>query len=87
MKKYQVTISKTAGRELRNFSRNIIANIYTKMQSLADNPRPHGCTKLEGYGEPLWRVRVGGYRIVHSVDDVICVVDIRHVGNRKDIYR
>ena len=87
MKKYRVTISKVAGRELRHFSKNIIEKLYTKMQSLSDNPRPHGCTKLEGYDESLWRVRVGDYRIVYSVDDVICIVDIRHVGNRKDIYK
>jgi len=57
------------------------------MQSLSDNPRPHGCTKLEGYNEALWRVRVGDYRIVYSVDDVVCIVDIRRVGNRKNIYQ
>ena len=87
MKKYGVTISKAAGRELRQFPKNIIEKIYTKMQSLSDNPRPPGCTKLEGYSESLWRVRTGDYRIVYSVDDVVCIVEIRHVGNRKNIYQ
>ncbi len=86
MKKYQVIISKVAGKELRQFPKNVIEKVYTKMLSLADNPRPNGCKKLEGYNENLWRVRVGDYRIIYSVDDIICIVDIRHVGNRKDIY-
>lgn len=86
MKKYRVIISKVAGKELRQFPKNVIEKIYTKMLSLSDDPRPHGCKKLEGYSESLWRVRVGDYRIIYSVDDIICIVDVRHVGNRKDIY-
>jgi mRNA interferase RelE/StbE len=87
MKKYEVIISKAVGKEIRDFPKNEIGKIYSKMQSLADDPRPNGCKKLEGNTENLWRVRSGDYRIIYSVDDVICIVDIRHIGNRKDIYR
>jgi len=87
MKKYQVVISKAAGNELRRLPKNEIARIYSKMQSLADNPRPPGCKKLEGSKEGLWRIRVGNYRIIYSIDDSVCVVDIQYVGDRKDIYR
>jgi len=87
MKKYQVIISKVAGKELRMFPKDAIGKIYAKMQTLSDEPRPNGCKKLEGYNENLWRVRVGDYRIIYSVDDVIYIVEIRHIGNRKDVYR
>ena len=87
MKKYQVIISKIAGKELRLCPKHMIAKIFSKMQSLADDPRPAGCKKLEGYNENLWRIRVGDYRIIYSIDDVIQIVDVRHIGNRKDIYQ
>ncbi|MES2703077.1 MAG: type II toxin-antitoxin system RelE/ParE family toxin [Bacteroidota bacterium] len=86
MKKYQVIISKSAGKELRQFPREVISKVYLKMQTLGDNPRPQGCKKLEGYKEDMWRVRAGDYRIIYSIDDVVCIVDIRHIGNRKDVY-
>ncbi|MDQ2851517.1 MAG: hypothetical protein M3Y49_12425 [Actinomycetota bacterium] len=30
---------------------------------------------------------MGNYRIVYVIDDGVRVVDVRHVGHRKDIYR
>ncbi len=87
MKKYNVVISKVASRELKSLSKEIIPVLYSKMLSLSENPRPAGCKKLKGYKEDIWRIRIGDYRISYSIDDIICVVDIRHVGNRKDIYR
>ncbi len=87
MKKYQVIISKVAGKELRQLPKDIIGRMYGKMQSLSDDPRPSGCKKLEGYSEALWRIRVGDYRIIYTVEDSICIVDIRSIGDRKNIYR
>ena len=87
MKKYQVIISKVAGKELRDLPKHEIGRIYAKMQSLSDDPRPTGYKKLEGNTEGLLRVRVGDYRIIYTIDDLIYIVDVRHIGNRKDIYR
>ncbi len=87
MKKYQVVVSNVASRELRNLPREVIPVVYEKMLSLSDNPRAVGCVKLSGSKEAIWRVRSGDYRITYSIDDIVRIVDIRHVGNRKDIYR
>jgi len=87
MNKYQVIISKVAGKELRQLPKETIARLYEKMQSLSGDPRPSGCKKLEGYKENIWRIRVGDYRIIYSIDDIIYIVDIRHVGHRRDIYK
>lgn len=87
MKTYQVIISKAAGKELRQFPKSAIEKLYNKMMSLANEPRPEGCLKLQGSKEDLWRIRVGDYRIIYSVDDVICIVEVRHMGNRKDVYK
>ncbi len=86
MKKYQVIISNVATKELRNLPKEIIPVLYHKMLLLSEEPRPAGCKKLVGNKEAIWRIRVGDYRITYSIDDVICIVDIRHVGHRKDIY-
>ncbi len=87
MKKYRVEISKVAGKELRALPKNEIARIYERMLGLSDNPRPPGSKKLEGNKEDFWRIRVGDYRVIYSIDDVISIVDIRHIGNRRDIYK
>ena len=45
-----------------------------------------GCRKLEG-AEDLWRIRIGDYRVIYSVDDSGRVVDITAIRHRSDVYR
>jgi len=63
----------------------VIEKIVAVLKSLEENPRPAGCKKLKGY-KNLWRARVSDYRIIYSIEEVIMLVDIREIGNRKDIY-
>ncbi|WP_030277340.1 type II toxin-antitoxin system RelE family toxin [Streptomyces sp. NRRL B-24484] len=41
---------------------------------------------LQGHNA-RWRLRVGDYRIVHTVDDGRLIVWVLAAGNRRDIYR
>jgi len=34
----------------------------------------------------MWRIRVGDYRILYTIEEEIKVVDVRKIGHRKDIY-
>jgi mRNA interferase RelE/StbE len=56
-------------------------------KELESNPRPVECKKLVGEKEDLWRVRVGDYRIVYTINDTVFLVDIHRVGYRGDIYK
>ncbi len=60
--------------------------ILTKIEELATEPRPTGCRKLQGRSG-LWRLRVGDYRVVYSVDDSHRLVDVVAVRHRRDVYR
>ena len=66
------------------------ARLYQRLRDsiggLAENPRPPGCVKLQG-GDELFRVRVGGYRIVYQIQDTVLVVLVVQVGHRREIYR
>ena len=86
MKKYEVVFSKVAAKELRNLPNEEIKRVYSKSRKLEANPRPSGCKKLVGEKEDLWRIRVGDYRIIYTINDVISIVDIRRIGHRRDVY-
>ena len=60
--------------------------MFQKAKELEDDPRPPGSKKLVGEKEDLWRIRIGNYRIIYTVDDSIFIVDIRRIGHRKDVY-
>ena len=83
---YKIQIRKQALKEIEQLPTKTIKQINEAIDGLAKEPRPHGCKKLKGDKEYLWRIRVGDYRILYMIDDVVKVIDIRKVGNRKDIY-
>jgi mRNA interferase RelE/StbE len=83
---YTIILSKPAVKALRSLQSNVNSRVGAAIDSLKEEPRPAGCKKLMGQ-EELWRIRLGDYRIVYAVDDVIRVVDIRRIGHRGDIYR
>ncbi|MCD6012769.1 MAG: addiction module toxin, RelE/StbE family [Flavipsychrobacter sp.] len=85
MKKYNVVFSKRAEKDIQKLPASAVQKIIPEIISLEENPRPHGCKKLKGYTD-LWRIRIGNYRVVYAIEDVILLVDIREVGDRKDIY-
>ena len=60
--------------------------IVDAIQSLAIEPRPPACKKLAGRNAP-YRLRVGNYRIVYTVNDGEIVVEIIKVGHRREVYR
>lgn len=85
MKPYTVVLTQTAEKELYRLPSKAVEKIIIVLRSLEENPRPSGCKKLKG-NKNLWRVRVGDYRIIYVIEEVIMLVDVREIGRRKDIY-
>ncbi len=86
MKRYEVVVSKRAEKDLEKLPATIVEKIIPVIASLEENPRPFGCKKLKGYSN-LWRIRIGDYRAIYIIEDVILLVDVRAVGHRKDVYQ
>jgi mRNA interferase RelE/StbE len=85
MKKYEVVISSAARKELKKLRKEVIENIIPAIFGLAENPRPQGCKKLKGYAD-AYRIRIGDYRVVYTIEDDILVVTVVAVRHRKDAY-
>lgn len=83
--KYRVVFSSRASKELKRFDLSVRERITDAADTLADDPRPHGCLKMRGADS--YRIRVGDYRIVYEIHDRIVTVLVLEVGHRKDIYR
>lgn len=49
-------------------------------------PHPPGSRKLSGYSD-VFRIRVGVYRILYSVEGLRLIVIILKIGHRKDVHR
>jgi mRNA interferase RelE/StbE len=86
MTAYTILFARSARKELELLDDNIANRILSKIESLSDNPRPMGCEKLKGE-ENLWRIRIGNYRVIYSVNDKYHIIDISIIRHRKDACR
>jgi mRNA interferase RelE/StbE len=60
--------------------------MMARVDALADNPRPAGALKMEGLRN-VWRLRVGDWRVIYEIHDVVLVVLVVRVGHRREVYR
>ena len=85
MANYRVALTSSAEKELKKLSTPLIARIAPRLENLAANPRPPGCKKLKG-GDKEWRIRVGEYRVVYTIDDAILLVEVTRMRHRSAVY-
>lgn len=86
MPTYRVEVSATAERQIRKLGRDDQVRVIRVIQRLSADPRPAGCRKLSGYDD-VFRIRVGRFRILYTLEDRRIVVIVLKVGDRKDVYR
>ena len=86
MRDYQITFSSSAEKELLSLPKKLGSQILSKIDLLAQNPRPSGCKKLTG-SKNSYRIRVGDFRILYTIEDDKLIVDVVKIGDRKDVYK
>jgi mRNA interferase RelE/StbE len=86
MPDYTITFARSARKELEALDRPIARRVLAAIEKLVSNPRPPGCTKLTG-SKNDWRIRVGHWRVLYSIDDATSRVDVASIRHRSDAYR
>lgn len=83
---YRVDTKPRALKDLAALPADVLPRVDTVLLSLADNPRPRGAKKLADEDD-VWRVRIGDYRVLYTIDadeELVTIVRIRH---RREVYR
>lgn len=86
MVSYRVEWKRSAAKELKKLPPSVILRILDSVRGLAEDPYPHGARKLAG-SDQSYRIRIGDYRVVYTVEDDFLLVQIIRVGHRRDVYR
>jgi mRNA interferase RelE/StbE len=81
MASYSVSLKRSVLKDLEPLPAADRARIMDRVGALADDPRPRGCEKLSALER--YRVRVGDYRVVYSIEDAQLVVWVVRVGHRR----
>ena len=79
---YKIIFEKQAQKFLEKQDKNNRLRLYKAIYKL---PNGSNIKKLKGHN--LYRLRVGDYRIIYTVEDAIRLIDIENIDNRGDVYK
>ena len=86
---YRLEFRQAALREIKKLDPSVGRKVFSDIEKLKENPRPHGVQKMETK-QKLYRVYVGpgkNYRAIYEIRDEVLLVLVVKVGDRKAVYR
>jgi mRNA interferase RelE/StbE len=78
-------IGNKAAKELSKISDPLASKIYKEIVKLKDNPYPVNYKKI--VGEENYRIRIGVYRVIYSINKKSKEIFILKIRHRRDVYR
>ena len=87
MSSYCVVLEQTAQRDFRELDSAAAGRVRKGLLRLEKAPRPRGVRKLRDLKPPHYRLRIGDWRILYTVDDSGRTVHIYRIKHRREAYR
>jgi mRNA interferase RelE/StbE len=84
---YTIKFDRRVKKDFKSIQAQDIKRIKAAILKLSNNPRPDGCTKLKGDKRDYYKIQIGNYRVIYSIEDEILLVLVIQVGHRQDVYR
>ena len=85
-RRYRIEFAKPAVKQFQDLPRDAQERIAPHINALAETPRPRGVKKLKGQDDQ-YRIRVGDYRVIYTIQDERLIVLVIRIADRKDAYR
>ena len=85
MASYSVFVGASAQREIENLQLQERQRVIAAIGGLREEPRPTGCQKLSA--RERYRIRIGDYRVIYTIDDAEVTVLVVKLGHRRDVHR
>ena len=81
---FRIELRPAAVKALRSIPQPHTNRLRGAIALLATNPRPPGAKKL--HTRNAYRVRVGDYRIIYTIEDDVFLIVVVALGRRQGIY-
>jgi len=82
---YNIILNPSATKALLKLPKTLQTSILDTIEPLASNPLPHSAKKLRGSSD-LWRIRVGDYCVIYSIDAGILEIHVLVVSSRSSVF-
>lgn len=81
----KLLLPRSTQKDLDKLDDGITLRISKKLYDLAINPHMAGSEKLSG--NKGYRIRIGDYRVVYTIDKISKTVTIVKIKHRREVYR
>ena len=86
IKSFNIQWKASAKKELRKIDKTEIPKILKVIEALSKEPYPTNYKKILGT-EHIFRIKIGNYRVIYSVENQKLIIEIIRVRHRKEAYR
>jgi len=83
---YRVILEQTAQKDFLALEPPIARRVQERLLTLEQNPRPPGGRKLRAISPARFRLRVGDWRILYTINDQTKEVRIYRIKHRSQAY-
>ena len=83
---FEIVLDKQADKFLRKCEKILFDRIVKKLEELKTNPVPHDSKRVQGYNEPIFRIRIGDYRALYRVNHEEKRIVVVKVDKRERVY-
>jgi mRNA interferase RelE/StbE len=83
---YTVEVERAALRVWEKLPHDARTRVARAIATLEHTPHPVGCRQLRSR-PGFWRIRVGDYRVIYTIEDTDLLVVVVELGHRRDVYR
>jgi mRNA interferase RelE/StbE len=84
---YHLVFTKKAEKFMRRLPRNEAKRIREKLVLLANDPYAANNNVTAMQNRPGYRLRIGDWRVIYTIQDEELIILVLKVGSRGDIYR
>ena len=82
---FDIRFKSPVAKDLRSIPPTDVARTLDTLNDLQNNPQQANAQPLTG--RDAWRVQIGRYRAIYTINDDNLIIEVIKVGHRKDIYR
>lgn len=86
MGSFRLDIKRSVHSDLKRIPKELIPRVLQQIEGLAEDPFPRQSRKLVA-SESTYRLRVGAYRVIYTIDVDQRLVEVYHVRHRREVYR
>ena len=83
---FQTKFSKQAEKFLSKCEDELFRRIKKKSNNLKTNPFPSDAKRIQGYKKPIFRIRIGKYRVLYEIKESENLIVIVKIDKREKIY-